>query len=175
MEFQNGSQDFHTLTSLSYCLHSSDGIFEQGSMRKELFAKAPGLQRSSTMVQKGRWQDHETRCFLNQKTEEVKCCGELDPYRNTSQTCPELHLLHDSKYSRAEFHGSPPYHPHFKWKLFPVTEDEKWMQCIIFSHYSFPSLQCFLLDFVYYNIENYLHPKRTKRVLSLNSNDTTFR
>lgn len=84
MEFQNGSEDFSPLTSLSYSLHSSDGMLEQlyssdgmleqSSVRKELFAKAPGLQRSSTMVQKVRWQDLETRCFLNQKTEKFKCC-----------------------------------------------------------------------------------------------------
>lgn len=68
------AQKTSPLTSLSYSLHSSDGMLEQSSVRKELFAKAPGLQRSSTMVQKVRWQDLETRCFLNQKTEKFKCC-----------------------------------------------------------------------------------------------------
>lgn len=74
MEFQNDSQDFSALASLSYCLHSSDGMLEQSSVRKVLFAKAPGLQRSSTMVQEVRWQDLETCCFLNQKTEKLKYC-----------------------------------------------------------------------------------------------------
>lgn len=50
MEFQNGSQDVHLLTSLSSCLHFSDIMLEQ--CEEGVIAKAPGLQRSSTMVQK---------------------------------------------------------------------------------------------------------------------------
>lgn len=50
MEFQNGSQDIHPLTSLSSCLHFSDIMLEQ--CEEGVIAKAPGLKRSSTMVQK---------------------------------------------------------------------------------------------------------------------------
>lgn len=177
MEFQNGSQDIHPLTSLSSYLHFSDIMLEQ--CEEGVIAKAPGLQRSSTMVQKVWWQDIGTCCFLNQKSEKLKCCCWVKPLQKHRPDMPRIAPLTWFVVGRGDFHGSPPHHLRFKWKRFPVTEDEKWMQCVIFSPYSFllpsPPLHCFLLDFVYNNVENYLHPKRTKRVLSLNSNDTTFR
>lgn len=116
-----------------FCLHFSDGMLEWSSVRKKLLLRLLVCRDRLPWCRKydGRTLRHSASLIRKQRY--LNVAAELNLYRNTSQTCPELYPLRD-------FHGSPPYHLHFKWKWFPVTKDEKWMQCVTFSHYSFPFL-----------------------------------
>lgn len=120
---------------------------------------------------------HAASLIRNQRN--LNVATELNLYRNTAQTCPELHLLHDSKSVEVIF--MVPHHTTCvsSENVFLLQKMRNEFSVFFFSPYSFlllsPPLHCFLLDFVYNNVENYLHPKRTQRVLSFNSNDTTFR